>query len=181
MSSGDRVGKELSDAEVGGGQNSVDAASIVFAHSILDYCVNACCRISATVAPGDWELRVSRRKLALGECKDLGYSELLRTKVNEYIEEQTRRTSLVARIDLLNEKCQPAPPYEPPGRNISTGSGAGDGTSATGPFDEAGSPAVEVGLRNSCPDAAGAFQKFVVIVRTGKRSSVLSTASKSFA
>jgi hypothetical protein len=108
----DQVGTLYRNAGIASGQNAVDAASLVFAHSILDYCVSECCRISATVGIEDWESDVGSRKIGVAEIKGSDYATLLRQMVDAYVEEQGRRASLVKRIDLLNQKCQPIPPFE---------------------------------------------------------------------
>lgn len=108
----DQMGRQSSKQGVTQGQNSVDAASLVFGHSILDYCVNECCRISASAGLGDWEPRVAGRKVALSGVKDRDYGILLREMVSTYVEEQTRRTSLATRIDVLNKICQPVPAFK---------------------------------------------------------------------
>ena len=108
----DDLGQQSSKQEVTQSQNSVDAASLVFAHSVLDYCVNECCRIAASAGLKDWEPRVLRKQVALSEIRDQDYGTLLRELVNADVEDQTRRTSLAKRIDLLNQICQPVPPFE---------------------------------------------------------------------
>lgn len=107
----DRVGNLSRDSAVSGGQNSIDAASLVFAHSILDYCANECCRISARVCVADWETAISDRKVTWEEFKDGNYSDVLGSRVSAYVEDISRRASVMTRIDLLNQKCQPAPPF----------------------------------------------------------------------
>ena len=83
----------------------------MFGHSVLDYCVNECCRISASAGQGDWEPRVAGRNVALSEVEDRDYGVLLREMVHAYVEEQTHRASLAMRIDLLNQICQPVPAF----------------------------------------------------------------------
>ena len=108
----DQLGQQSSIQGVTQGQNSVDAASLVFGHSILDYCVNECCRITASAGLEDWEPRVLRKQVALSEIKDRDYGTLLQEKIDAEVEEQTRRTSLAKRIDLLNQICQPVPGFD---------------------------------------------------------------------
>ena len=107
----DQVGAQFRHSGITMGQNAVDAASLVFAHSILDYCVNECCRISAAAGIEDWESDVGNRKIGVAEIKGVDYATVLRQMVDAFVEEQGHRKSLVKRIDLLNQKCQPVPPF----------------------------------------------------------------------
>ena len=110
-SSRDQMGTLFRDKGLTMGQNAVDAASLVFGHSILDYCVNECCRISAAACIGDWEADVEKRKVELAQIRASDYNTVLRQSVDNYVEEQCRSKSLVKRIDLLNRKCQPIPTF----------------------------------------------------------------------
>ena len=66
----------------------------------------------------DWEQVVSGQELTLTEIKNGTYSDFLRSRVDLYAEEQTRRASLAARIDLINQKCQPAPAFDRRGESF---------------------------------------------------------------
>jgi hypothetical protein len=105
------MGRLMRKQAINQGQSTIDAASLVFGHSILDYCVSECCRITACVGQEVWEPRVLGRKIALSEFKDRDFGTVLQEMVLDYVEEQTQRTSLSKRIDLLNQICQPVPPF----------------------------------------------------------------------
>ena len=90
----DQVGTLMRDRGLTMGQNAVDAASLVFAHSILDYCVNECCRISAAACIGDWEADVEKRKVEVAQIRGSDYTTIIRQLVDAYVEEQCRSKSL---------------------------------------------------------------------------------------
>lgn len=93
----------LSDAK-----NATDAAALVFAHSILDDVATQCCRIAARIAPDQWEPSVSERKLTLSDLKGFGsYNAALRHLVERYLADLEGK-SVVTRIRILNQRCQPA-------------------------------------------------------------------------
>ena len=54
---------------VGLAQIGVDAASIVFAHSVLDAAALDYCRVTALVAPGDWESVIDQRQVKLSDLR----------------------------------------------------------------------------------------------------------------
>lgn len=62
---------------------AMNAASIVFSHSVLDAAVFDYCRVTALIAPGDWGSVVERRSVPLGEVRTSDYDNLLRQKLDE--------------------------------------------------------------------------------------------------
>jgi hypothetical protein len=87
-------------------QASIDAASLVFAHSILDDIASECCSISFQAAPGEWAPTIEQRKVPLGQVKDRNYQQLLLSMGADYVE-QLKHDPLMKRLDIINQHCQP--------------------------------------------------------------------------
>lgn len=86
--------------------NTLDAASLVFAHSILDDLTIQYCQISITAAPEDWQNEVADTKLSLAEFRSKPTEETIRDLPNSYMN-SVRRLSLPKRVELLCQKCKP--------------------------------------------------------------------------
>ena len=85
---------------------SIDISSIILAHSVLDAAVFQFCRASASAAPSDWESMVRDKKVSLVELKEASYDDILRSKVDAFIE-GFERESLPKKIDRLFAICKP--------------------------------------------------------------------------
>lgn len=95
-------------------QSFVDAASLVFAHSVLDDIASECCRISVLAGPDDWLPAVDKRKVTIEQVRQLGYEKLKTDLLKRYIE-QLAREPLMKRLDNINQRCQPVPVFKPRG------------------------------------------------------------------
>ena len=84
----------------------LDAASLVFAHSMLDGAALDCCKVAALLAPIDWLPWVENRKLPLSEIRGRCFDELLSLKLNELIAD-LERASLLKKVDQLFALCCP--------------------------------------------------------------------------
>jgi len=91
---------------------STDAASVVFAHSIVDDVATMCCKLSSLADPQAWKGTIQKKQVSLGEMESTTYDALFTAKLSEYIEKEVSRKSLVERADVINGKCQPSPPYK---------------------------------------------------------------------
>ena len=94
-------------------QASLDAASIVFAHSIIDNAAFEYCRIISLIAPYDWAQFIERKKIEIGETKDSTYEEIFRQKLEQYLLKEFEKQSLLKKIDRLFELCQPPAHFKP--------------------------------------------------------------------
>jgi hypothetical protein len=101
------LGKTLDHA-----QAALDAASIVFAHSLVDSAAYDCCRVAACLAPTEWLPWVENRTLPLSEIKGRSFDELLDQKLNEFIS-GLERDSLLKKVDLLFALCRPPKKWAP--------------------------------------------------------------------
>lgn len=91
---------------------SVDAASLVFAHSIIDNAVINYCRCSAIESPEDWEKFVEKKKISIEDLKGLSKDQIIFQKVTEYIDSLDRE-SLLSKADKLFQICQPPTEFSP--------------------------------------------------------------------
>ncbi|HEV3483008.1 MAG TPA: hypothetical protein VGR97_11860 [Candidatus Acidoferrales bacterium] len=91
---------------------SLDAAVLVFYHSLLDGMALDCCRITALHAPQDWEQDLKNSQVSLLESKSKSYDELLRAKIEERLE-RLERESLLTKLDRLFARCNPSANWSP--------------------------------------------------------------------
>ena len=87
---------------------AVDAATVVFAHSIVDNAATQYLRVAALAAPHDWAPFLDQRKLPLRDMRERNYAEVLREKINGELDDLSRQ-SLTKRIDRLHALCPPTP------------------------------------------------------------------------
>jgi hypothetical protein len=106
---GDMVGR-MTHTAIKSAQNSVNAASLVFAHTVLDAWLLDLCRVTAMKAPQDWESSVKDRKFSLSSIRDARYQQLLEEALARFFE-QLERDSLLMKIDLLFQSCRPEPDW----------------------------------------------------------------------
>ena len=92
-------------------RSSMDAASLVFSHSLLDGAALDYCRVTTIVDPGTWEEILKGRQVPLHEVKARPFSELLQEQIDDYFE-TLERESLFRKIDLVYKICQPKPKAE---------------------------------------------------------------------
>ena len=96
----------MTQAAVGSFEQSLDAASLVFAHSILDAALHDCLRISALAAPEDWMQFVGKRNVALNEIGKKSSAEHLREAIAGELD-RLERESLLKKVDRLFQLCKP--------------------------------------------------------------------------
>ncbi len=86
---------------------AVDAASLVFAHSILDAAAYSYCRVASLLVPQDWEGAVGERQVLLKHMKGCTYDSVLQEKVADYVGSLERK-SLLKKLDSLHTVCRPS-------------------------------------------------------------------------
>lgn len=95
-------------------QSAIDAASLVFAHSLLDDCASECCRISLLADPGAWMQDIVQRKVSVEQLQSSSLDQILADLRASYVEQLTK-DALMKRLDTLNAKCQPVAPLRTDG------------------------------------------------------------------
>lgn len=89
---------------------AVDAASLVFAHSLLDDAASECCRLSSLADPSTWNSAILQRKVSLEQVSKCSLQELLAEVSANYVEQLTKE-SLMKRLDTVNGYCQLVSPF----------------------------------------------------------------------
>jgi len=107
-----RVADIAAQGQAAGFSVAVDAACLVFAHSVLDDAALQYCRVTATVSPSSWERFVIDKKIRLSEAKNETYRGLLQQNIERYLK-KLEKESLLVKIDKLFAVCQPVPGYKP--------------------------------------------------------------------
>jgi len=106
------LAQSMTETAVANARAAIDAASVVFAHSILDGAAYECCRVTALVAPLDWEESVADKRTRLADVKSTSYEDLVKTNLEPFLDELERK-SLLQKIDLLFQRCRPAAGWTP--------------------------------------------------------------------
>ena len=106
------MGAAMTQKQIATFRASVDSASLVFMHSALDGAVSDLCRVTAMLAPKDWEPFLAAQKVALSDVKEVGYSALFEKRLAEYLN-AFERESLPIKAGRLFELCQPPRGFSP--------------------------------------------------------------------
>jgi hypothetical protein len=107
----DKILVDTTEAATSAAKSAIDKSTIVLAHSILDDVVSECCQISALLTPENWMTYVEKRKVELRVVLETPAADLAKQLLDEYLD-QLSRESLRKRLDMLNERYQPAPAFE---------------------------------------------------------------------
>ena len=106
------LGTKMAQDQLKNYKASVDAASLIFAHSIIDNAALNYCRCCALANHNDWDKFVEKKKISLEELKKLSIDEIFSKKVYEYIDSLDRE-SLLLKADRLFQICQPPSGFTP--------------------------------------------------------------------
>jgi hypothetical protein len=87
-------------------RQTLDAASLVFAHSMLDGAMFDCLHVCALLAPEEWLRALEDKKVGLREVEARSFNQLLRDAIEGELG-RLERQSLVAKIDRLFSLCKP--------------------------------------------------------------------------
>ena len=94
-------------------QTSIDASSIVLAHSIIDAAAFDYFLVIEMVAPlEDWDPFINKRQVVLENLKNRSYEDIVRQTISKYIQELERK-SLLEKIDKLFQICKPPAKFYP--------------------------------------------------------------------
>lgn len=91
---------------------ALDAASLVFAHSVLDSAAQDYCRLCATLAPKDFLPFVGAKKLTLAEIEGQSFETLLLKLIEVHLT-NLEKESLLKKLDFLFQICQPPSGFAP--------------------------------------------------------------------
>ena len=91
---------------------AIDAASLIFAHSILDDVALQYCRVTSIVSPSSWEPFVAAKTVPLEKVGKEDYQTLLTAKIRDSLK-QLERESLLTKVDKVFQICRPKPDFKP--------------------------------------------------------------------
>lgn len=91
---------------------AIDAASLIFMHSVLDDALDSFCNISALHSPNDWEVEVERKGFELGKIKNKTYSELLQEALKKRLSDLGKE-SVLEKCEVLHRICKPPAHFMP--------------------------------------------------------------------
>ena len=94
------------DATIRHTKRRIDAAAIVFVHSLLDATVYSLCKISCLVSQKDWLPFIKERKIRIEDIMLQGADKFIQQAVEDYIINLERK-SITERSDLLHSICKP--------------------------------------------------------------------------
>lgn len=107
---GDFLREKLTEQTMKNARWSVDAASLVFAHSILDDGLSTFIWITTSVAAEYWKKRIEKKTVEVSELQD---TDSLDDIVNSLIKKEAgkvrRSASLIEKCNLLHAICNPKP------------------------------------------------------------------------
>jgi hypothetical protein len=90
---------------------ALDAATLIFAHSILDGAALDWCRVCALAAPDDFLPLIDQKKVTLANVQAAAsFAELRATAINSYLE-NLDRAPVLKKLDLLFSLCRPSPTF----------------------------------------------------------------------
>ena len=106
------MGKLMTEQNISQFQDAIDAASLIFAHSILDGVALEYCRTIALASPSSWEAFVDQKRIKLQDFRGSTYDNILKTKIEEFLQALDRE-SLLTKVDRLFAVCQPPEGFAP--------------------------------------------------------------------
>jgi hypothetical protein len=95
------------DLQVNDAQSAVDAAALIFTHSVLDDAAMKCCRLIALAKPQKWEYWIDDKQVALAEVKEHGYDSLFHKTLERRLS-KLEHESLLAKADMILRLCKPS-------------------------------------------------------------------------
>ena len=102
----------MTEAAITSARAAIDAASLVFAQSVLDDCAWSCLKVCSLANPADWEPIIAEKKASFaaysGKTHDVIRDEMIQEKLK-----QLERDSLLKKADLLFQLCTPPSGYVP--------------------------------------------------------------------
>jgi hypothetical protein len=92
--------------------NCLDAATILFAHSMVDGAAFDYCRVTVLHAPADWESDILNKRVPLETVRDELYEKIRQMKIDAALED-LEMESLRKKIDRLHARCKPEQGWSP--------------------------------------------------------------------
>ncbi|NOS68791.1 MAG: hypothetical protein HOP33_02565 [Verrucomicrobia bacterium] len=102
------IAKGITENSLKGAMRNVDAAAIVFSHSLLDATLYTFCSLCHRVSPTDWLEFIGERKVKVSDLQVRTKADLLFEKSKSYLDE-LERESLSVKANTLHALCKPPP------------------------------------------------------------------------
>jgi len=102
----DEISRVVAEQSVEDAKTSIDAACLVFSHSVLDSAALDYCRTTALACPSDWEPDLEEKRVRLGFMRGRSYEEALLEILEKHFE-QLEKESLLKKTDVLFARCRP--------------------------------------------------------------------------
>ena len=100
--------KRMTEKSVTAFESALDAASLIFSHSVLDAAAFDWCRVCALACPDDFMPYIGNRQFSLAEVQAAPFSELREKAIGRHLE-ILERESLLKKLDVLFALCHPPP------------------------------------------------------------------------
>jgi hypothetical protein len=102
----EKAAREMTKAAVSTFEGVSDAASLIFAHSVLDGAVLDWCRVCAIAEPDDLMPYIKTKRVSLSNVKESSFSELRDNEIKEFLA-VLERESAIKKLDTIFALCRP--------------------------------------------------------------------------
>jgi hypothetical protein len=106
----DQAAKTMIERAVKAFDASVDAASLIFAHSLLDGAAMDWCRVCSLAKPTDFIQAVGQKKVSIIDVQKNSWPDLLKRAISDHLS-TLEKESLPKKLDLLFSLCKPPPGF----------------------------------------------------------------------
>jgi len=103
---------QMTELVLNNASTAIDAASLVFAQSIIDDAAWSYLKVCAVVDPAEWDSMIEDKKISVKDAQEKKYEDI-RAEFIEARLKQIGRESLLTKIDLLFKLCTPPKDYAP--------------------------------------------------------------------
>jgi hypothetical protein len=93
-------------------EKSIDATSLIFAHSIIDYATFEYCKITYYYNQDYWLNKIDNKKISISDLQKKSKSEIIEKKMFDYFE-SFEGESLATKIDSIFAACSPEKNFVP--------------------------------------------------------------------
>lgn len=104
---GDWLHQQLTDLTVRNASHSIDAASLVFAHTVLDDALGSFLEITSDLATSFWQDRVGKKQIDIEVLKQSSIAQVWSAAVEKEVGRIVRNDSILTKCDLLHAICKP--------------------------------------------------------------------------
>ncbi len=88
-------------------QKNINAASIVFAHGVIEEFVNGYLTITSQIKPESWEYLIRYKEMKIESFKNNSYEEIRNKAIKKLLQQEIRYKPLIGKLDLLHKITPP--------------------------------------------------------------------------